>query len=230
MEDIFSKSEDTADAFKEMTEEAPKANFKSKTKENYWDKQDIQPMEIDPAKYSRTGKSFVVYVHPDNDIPADAADRIAKVAKGLMDKGYVFRHTGSADNALQNQIIAMEGATFKTHLPWKGFNKGITDPILANGTGYRIAVGIHKSYMKLPASVRAILSRDVNAITGEEATDPVDFIITWTDGGDEFIGKNVDFKKIGNNTFILMLAKRATIPVVNVYNDSFLDKLKTLIK
>jgi len=230
MEDIFDTAQSsTKDAFEDMTETKPRATFSAK-KENYWDKQDIQPSTIDVSKFSKKGKSFVLYVHPENDIPEEAANNILALARGLMAKGYTFRHTGNKDNNLQSKIVKLEDSVVKSYLPWKKFNTTVTDPILATPLGYRIAIGVHKAYMKLPPAVRAILARDVNAMLGVDATDPVDFIITWSDGGAEALSKNSDFKKIGNNSFCLMIASRANIPVVNVFNTNFIDKMKDLIK
>lgn len=228
MDDIFSKATSEPDAFEAMTEEAPRKTFSKK--ENYWDKTDIVPTELDVTKFKRKGKSFVIYVHPDNNVPADAAEKITKLAGALISNGYTFRHTGNADSHMQNAIRKIEDAKVVSFIPWKKFNPDIDNPVLPNPLGYQIALTIHKAYMRLPSAVRAILARDVNAITGPEATDPVDFIITWSDGGDEVISRKTDFKKLGNNTFILMLAKRANIPVLNVYNPGFIEKFKELVK
>lgn len=229
IDDIFDDAEKGSDAFEDMAERKPTGSFKQK-RENYWDKRDIQPANIDVEKFNRSGKSFAVYVFPENDVPDEAADKIFAVAKGLMEKGFIFRHTGNKDNALQNRICAIEGAIVKSFLPWKKFNTNVEDPVLSTPMGYRIAIGIHKKFMQLPAAVRAILARDVNALVGPEATDQVDLVLAWTDGGNEALTKNTDFKKVGNNVFILQVAKRANLPVVNVYNSNFIDKLKEIIK
>jgi len=228
LDDIFNTAAVSKDAFEELTEAKPANTFKAK-KESYWDKQDIQPAGIDVTTFKRTGKSFAIYVHPENDIPEEAANMITVLAKALMKEGYTFRHTGNSDNLMHNDIIGSEGAKVVSYLPWKKFNTNIPTPILPNELGYQIAIGIHKGFMKLPPAVRAILARDVNALTGTKASDPVDLVLAWTDGGAEALGTNADFKKIGNNAFILQVAKRANIPVFNVYNSDFIERFKALV-
>jgi len=228
MDDIFAKASDSKDAFESLTEETPRNSFKPK-KENYWDKQDIQPTTIDVTKFKGSTKAFAIYVHPENDIPESAHKTLLMVAGALMEKGHTFRHTGNKDNHLHNEILALENTKVESYLPWKKFNANISDPILANPMGYRIAIGIHKSYMKLPNAVRAILASSVNALTGTSADAKVDFVLTWTDGGAEALTKDTDFKQIGNNTFVLQIAKRAGIPVFNVFNSDFIERFKKVI-
>ena len=230
MQDIFKTAADSQkDVFEEMTEDKPKRSFSGNKKENYWEKTDIEAMGIDVTKFNRTGKSFVVYVHPENDLPAEAVANITKVVKALVSNGYTFRYTGSSKSMLHNQLCQLEGASVDYYLPWKGFNKTVANPSLPNPTGYKIAMGIHGKYMKLSPTVRAIIAKDVNAILGDEATDPVDFVVAWTTCGTEVIGKGVDYKTLGPVSFVLDLSKKASIPVLNVGNNGFVDKFKELI-
>jgi len=227
-DDLFADMENTKDAFEEQAKPAAAVRTQAK-KENYWDKVDIQPLELDVSKFSKKGKSFAVFVHPDNDVPEDVFKKLVTVAKVCMEKGYTFRHTGDKDNVLHNTIVKLEGAKVVSYMPWKKFNPDAINPIMSNPIGYRIAITVHRAFMKLPAAVRAILSKDTIALLGEDATDPVDFVLAWNDGGDEAITRKSEFKKIGNNTFILQVCGKANIPVLNAYNATFLDRLKEAI-
>jgi hypothetical protein len=228
-DDIFAIADKEPDAFTSMTESKPANTFRSK-KENYWDKQDIQPMEIDVTKFKKTGKSFTIFVHPENDMPEDIYKKLLAVSKVIMEQGYTFRHTGNKDNALHNAILKLEGAKVESYMPWKKFNPNVESPKMSTPTGYRVAIGIHRAFMRLPAAVRAILSKDTNALLGTEATDPVDFVLAWTDGGAEVLAAKADFKKIGNNTFILQVCSRANITVLNAYNSNFIERIKAMLK
>jgi len=230
MEDIFGLSDTSSDVFDDMSKNKTKGNFTANKKVNYWEKTDITPKEIDVTKFSKSSKSFTIYTYPENDVPDEAKKRILVLAKGLMSKGYIFRHTGNADNVLQNAVLKLEGAKYKSYLPWKKFNSNISSPVLSTPIGYQVAIGVHKAFMRLPPAVRAIISRDVNALIGEDATDPVDLVLAWTAGGAEALTKNADFKSIGNNTFMLQIAKRANLPVVNVFNSNFIDRFKEIVK
>lgn len=231
MNDIFNEQSST-DIFNDFKENTNKGDFPSvaEKKVNYWDKTDVVPLNLDVSKFKKTGKSFTVYAFPENDLPEDAVKNILTLAKAMMGQGYVFRHTGNVDNVLQKAIIGLEGANYKSYLPWKKYNPDIKTPTLPTEFGYRTAITIHKRFMNMPPAVRAIISRDVNALLGTEVTDPVDVVIAWTDGGAEALTKNIDFKKIGNNTFMLQVARRANIPVVNVYNSGFIDRFKEIVK
>jgi len=230
MQDIFKTAADSQkDVFEEMTDEKPKRSFAAGNKENYWEKTDITAMPVEVTKFNRTGKSFALYVHPENDIPAEAVANITKVVKALISNGYTFRYTGSSKSMLHNQLCQLEGAKVEYYLPWKGFNKTVTNPIMANPTGYKVAMGIHGKYMKLPNAVRAIIAKDVNAVLGEEATNPVDFVVAWTTCGTELIGKGVDYKTLGPVSFVLDLAKLASIPVLNIGKNGFVEKFKEII-
>ena len=228
-DDIF-KQDDKPDMFDEFKESKPSnGNSRSPKPENYWDKQDIQPAEINVDKFKRKGKSFVIYAWPENDMTEDAYKKLLAVAKVAMENGYTFRHTGNADNLLHEEIRKLDNAKVVSYLPWKKFNSNVSNPILVNPMGYRIAIGIHKAFMRLPSAVRAILGRDVNALLGENIDDPVDMVLAWTDGGAEALTKDTDFKKLGNNSFILQVCRRANIPVLNVYNDTFIERFKSLV-
>jgi len=228
-DDIFAKAEASVDAFEALTEDKPSASFSNK-KENYWDKTDIDPVGIDVTKFKKSGKSFTVYVHPENDMPEKAYKLILAVANVAMSNGYTFRHNGNKDNVLQNAIITLPDAKYDSYMPWKSFNSDVDNPKLCNPLGYKIAITLHTVYMKLPAAVRAILAKDVNTLLGMEATDPVDFVIAWTDGGDEVIKFKADYKKIGNNTFTLQVCKAANIPVLNSFNSNFIERIKGVVK
>ena len=228
MEDIFNAASSAPDAFESMTDSKPRSSFTPK-KENYWDKLDIEPANVDVNKFKRSGKSFVIYVHPENDMPEDVYKKFVMIAKVAMENGYTFRHTGNKDNALHNEILKLEDKKVVSYLPWIKFNPNVSNPILVNPLGYKIAIGIHKAFMRMPAAVRAIIGRDVNALLGEDATDPVDLVLTWSEGGAEALSRDVDYKKIGNTAFILQVSKKAGLHVLNLYNKDFIERFKEVL-
>jgi len=198
-------------------------------KESYWDKTAIDPMPIDVANFNKKGKSFTIHTFPDKDLPEDAEENIIKLAKGLMAAGYTFRHTGASDDEIQNKIIRVVGADVVSYIPWKGFNKMVNYPILPTPEGYKTAITVHKAFAKIPPAVRAILARNVNAMLGEKANDPVDMILVWDATGVEALGKGVKFDEIGTLPFILQVATKANIPVFNVKNTDVLERIKDVV-
>lgn len=232
MDDLLKEASDATDMLDTVASTAaPRQQQYGAAKEpSNWDRTDFKAVEIDVTKFELGNKNFVIYAYPENDIPETATKTLTSVADALMKREYTFRSTGDAKNELQNAIAGLENTRIDAYLPWKKFNAGVTDPIMPKEYGYQVAIGIHKAFVKLPPAVRTILARDVSAMLGVDGTKPVDFILAWSDGGDEALTRTSDFKRIGNNSFILQVAKRANIPVFNVYNTDFIERFSKVLK
>lgn len=200
---------------------------------SYWDKEDIVPVKIDVSKFNKEGKSFSVATFTGtNKLPADIKEKILEISKILLTKGYKFRHYGAADDELQNEIVSLEMGTKETYLPWKKFNSNITKPYLSlgSGTAYGIAISNHKVFMKLPASVRAILANQVHVMLGKECDNPIDLLLAYTACGSEHIGKGMDYKVTGSLTFFLTVCGESNIPVYNLKKEDCIKRLGEKIK
>jgi len=237
MDSLLNEADDSVDMFEEMGKEdkssksdSSKGQYRQPRGKSLWERTDFEPLEIDASRFDTSTKSFTIYTYPQNDVPEDAAKLLIKAADALMKKDYTFRHVGDSENELQNKILGLESYKGVSYIPWPKYNPNVKDIVRPKEYGYRVAIGIHKRFKSLPPAVRTILARDVSALLGVDGTSPVSFILTWSDGGDEAINKQTDFKKLGNNIFITQVARRANIPVFNAYNSDFLQRLAKHIK
>lgn len=199
-------------------------------RENLWNKIDFTPTTVDTSKLSMSGKSYAWYNFSPNGIPDNILNNILSVCKSLSKKGFIYRHNGSASDVIPNKILKIEDINFESYLPWSKFNSELDkDKVklqFPNLEAYNIACAYHSKFTTLPASVRAILASTVNSLFGKNVTDPVNFVLCYTECGTEALSKKVDYKKLGNLSFILRIAADANIPVFNFKNDKVISNLK----
>jgi len=199
--------------------------------ENLWEKVDFKPIKIDASKLHSTKKSFAI-AHSNNNIPASVYEKILEIAKVLITKGYTFRHNGSSNDTLQNEILGITDIKVDSYIAWKKFNPDIKNPVMTEPTltGYGIAVYSHKVFYKLPSSVRAMISMQVHTLLGKNCDDPVSMLIGYSECGTEALQKDTDYKKTGNLTFPLKICGDSNIPVYNVQNETAIKRLAENIK
>jgi len=216
-----------------VTSKAPEKPAPVKDTFDYWGNPDVTPEKIDATKLHKSEKSYNLVVYTNGVELADSyKKKILELASALAAKGYKFRHTGNSDDALQNAILKIDGLSYDSYLPWIKFNTNITTPKMKRPTacGYKIAAGAHKIFAKFKNGPRAVLARNVHATLGASCTDPVNFILAYTEDGAEGFVKDMDFKVTGDLVFYLNLAKNANIPVFNIKNGESLKRLIEYIK
>jgi len=200
---------------------------------DYWGDSNVTPAKIDPDNFKKQGKSYIVVVYTQGEeIPEKISKEILELSIALSSKEYVFRHTGSDTDTLQNAIMKTDGIKADSYLPWIKFNPLVTVPKMKRptGCGYKIAAGGHKLFTKFKNGPRAVLARNVHAALGEECNDPVDFIIAYTKDGAEGFTKGMDFKVTGDLVFYINLAREANIPIFNLHNEDAIKRLVEHIK
>lgn len=207
-----------------------KKNFKGNS---LWDKTDFQPLKINVANLKKSSKSFTVsWYTEDRKIPEEDKEKIVKVCKALVMQGYKFRHNGSKDDEVQNAVLAIENIEVESYLPWSKFNENIKNPFMKYATevGYRIATNYHKVYAKLPSTVRAIIASGVHSLLGKECIDPVDIFVCYSSTGEETVGKDTDFKKLGDLVLKFRVCSDANIPVFNMKKEDTISRIVAFIK
>lgn len=199
---------------------------------NYWETAVIPTEDMDTTKMGSLGLSFVVSAFPRNDLPDNVIEQLVKVAAYLVKNGYTFRHTGSADNKLQNEILKIPGINVETFLPWKGYNKDIKTPEMTKPTpkGYRITAGLHRAFTKLPNAVRAIISRDLHSVIGAKCNDKTSLVLCYTTDGSEAWFKGIDFKVMGDVMWYIEIATKASVPIINLGKDGSIARIKELVE
>lgn len=231
-DDLLASLDSDGTAFADVSNTSTLKGSKSK-KVNLWDKTDFDPLKIDSDTFKKTGKTFTVaFSKQGKDIDEATLGSFLKVAKVLASRGYTFRYNGSSEDKLQNSILALDGMVSEIYLPWKNINKNISSPTLAypTETAYRMAAALHKSFAKLPASVRAILASDIHSMLGKECNSPVDLLLAHSPCGSEKFVKEQDFKKLGYLSFYLSITKATAVPVFNLQKEDAINRIVEFLK
>ncbi len=209
-------------------------NFSNRPKKvTLWDSTDIKPYKIELSELKRTKKTFGVFLHSTKDsIPKDMEERFVNFAKALFTKGYTFRYNGDKNDKISLAIIALPNSKVDCYLPWKKYNEEFVNPVTISPSekAYGIAFNSHGKFMKLPSSVRAILSRDVHVVLGKDCNDPIDIALIYNLDGSEMVDRKTDYKQQGNTTFILKVTADSDIPVFNLKSDGSTQRLIEFIK
>lgn len=230
-EDILEMLDSDEEPFKK---EEPKSDKSKQKKENLWEKTEFDPLKIDTGKFlEESPKSFFIYLNTkDTTIPDNVKSKLEKIVKALAKKQWQFRCNASSKDETLNELLSVEGLQSNMYLPWKSFNDKVTiKPTLAypNSIGYRIASTYNKSFSKLSNAVRAIYGNIANCIFNVNGDDPVKLVLVYTSCGTEKIGKNPDYKSLGNLPFIIKLCDEADIPLINVKRDDAIERIVAIL-
>ena len=152
--------------------------------------------------------------------PPDTLKTMREIAKFLAKKGWTLRSGGAdgADSAFEKGSDEEAGKK-EIFLPWKGFNNNPSQ-LLWPQAAWKIAEEIHPEWDKCSVNAKCLHSRNVPQVVGYELDKPSDFLICWTENGEE---------KGGTRTAI-MLAKKYKVKIFNLGEDKALDKFRKFCK
>jgi hypothetical protein len=240
MDDIFDMLESDEKAFQQpaaQTQQETKNtytnNFNKPKKVSLWDSEDIKPVKISVSDMSRSKKTFGVFLHSVKEpLSPEMEERFINFAKALFTKGYTFRYNGDKSDQLALKIVALPNSKVDCYLPWKKYNEEFMNPVTMSPSekAYGIAFNSHGRFMKLPPSVRAILSRDIHVMLGKDCNDPLNIALIYNLDGSETVDKKTDYKQQGNTTFVLRVTGESDIPVFNLKTDNSTQRLIEFIK
>ena len=145
--------------------------------------------------------------------PSDVLETMTKIAKRLENLGYTLRSGGAvgADTAFE------KGATKKQIF----YSKGSTERTRT------IAKEIHPAPTKISGIALDLMARNTNQIFGENLDTPVDFVIAWTpDGAETSQDRTI---QTGGTGQAIDMASRKGIPVINLANPGWENRIKELI-
>ena len=148
------------------------------------------------------------------------------IAEELGARGWVLRsgHAEGADIAFE---LGAQDHPKEIYLPWQGFNGGRSgtgdaiDP--ATLSSYKQAVAyaeyFHPAWEKCSQGARALHTRNMYQILGQNLNTPVKCVVCWTKDG----------KSSGGTGQALRLAEYLEIPIFNLHDLAQLDKLATYV-
>lgn len=119
------------------------------------------------------------------------------------------------------------GGRVKIWIPWQGF-QGYTDEYLPTNRHWEIAKTLHPVWDKLSQGVKALHSRNVGQILGEDTNTPVNCVICWTPDGCE--SDSTRTSKTGGTGTAISLASHWQIPVFNLANENSKSRLYKFVK
>lgn len=173
------------------------------------------------------------------DIPHDITNLIRRLSKSLCDRGWRVRSGGAdgADTAFH--LGAMESEKYfnvgmDVYLPWDGFNGRFRDTSGKNWQpvsffdnyeeAKRIASEVHPAWERLGRGPRALHTRNVYQVLGNDLDTPSKALICWA----QPVGSK-GMVKGGTNTAV-QLAIRYNIPVHNLFLPEARERALNLIQ
>ena len=157
------------------------------------------------------------------DTPEDIMNVLEQLAARLDIEGWIVR-SGGADGA---DSAAEHTANMEIYLPWLGFNnKPLADPRYINVAHHhlkhqaeQVASETHPAWDKCKRGVKALHTRNVYQIFGEDLATPSKFVVCWAKpSGDK------GYVQGGTATGV-KLAIDNGIPVRNLYHKGHLDNI-----
>ena len=166
------------------------------------------------------------------ETPPEIQQTMRTIAAELGARGWLLRsgHAEGADIAFE---MGAKDLPKEIYLPWQGFNGGRAG---AGGIGgidgainpatlssYKQAVAyaeyFHPAWEKCSQGARALHTRNVYQILGQNLDTPVKCVVCWTKDG----------KSSGGTGQALRLAEYLEIPIFNLHDPAQLDKLATYV-
>ncbi len=161
--------------------------------------------------------------------PDDILSSMKTLAQSLSVDGYILRSGGAdgADCAFE-QGCDWIGGDKEIYLPWKGFNGNNSDLYDPPNKAAIIAESIYGSKWKyINNGVKALMSRNIQQVSGRDLNDNSMFVLCWTPDGCE--SAKTRTQKTGGTGQAIEYADTLNIPIFNLANDGTLQKLKEYV-
>lgn len=156
--------------------------------------------------------------------PPEILRKMQLVAKRLEDRGYTLRSGGAdgADSAFESGCARQE-----IFLPWPGFRgrKSVFQEVCEDAIA--IARHLHPALDRLSAAGQKLMARNGYQILGRDLKTPADFVLCWTEGGEEHERQRT--RETGGTGQAIALASRWDIPVFNMANRGALERVAAFL-
>lgn len=158
------------------------------------------------------------------ETPIEVMDFMVEVAFKLAQDGWILRSGGAdgADTAFeQGARRALMDKQPDIYIPWWGFNNCNEKTIFKCLKSFtlektilseKIASEIHPAWEKLSNGAKALHTRNVFQVMGDDLNDPSKFLICWAK-------MDKSNTPIGGTRTAWVLAKQYGVPCYNLYNE-----------
>lgn len=153
--------------------------------------------------------------------PLEIALKMIEISSKLSSLDYTLRSGGAngADSAFETGCHANK----EIYLPWKKFNNNLSDlylPWNIDKMFLDIIKQVNPEILNCSHAVISLHARNCQQILGEHLDSPCDFVLCWTDR---------DRTWFGGTMFAIKLAELNHIPVINMLDKEWENKLNSII-
>lgn len=160
--------------------------------------------------------------------PQDILIEMTTTASALFERGWILRSGAAdgADTAFESGIPKEQGG--EIFIPWASYSDrhGAIVEKPGMNEAAQIASRLHPNWTRLSTPVKLLMTRNVRQILGANLNDPVRFVLCWTPDGCEH--HDTRTSATGGTGLAIALASHRNIPVINMKNEGWKDRLKTL--
>jgi uncharacterized protein YbjT (DUF2867 family) len=156
------------------------------------------------------------------DTPVSVCALMEAAARALAWKGWILRsgHAEGADQAFERGAagraeIFLPWPTFEHETPVQGRRMEYPDTL-----AYEIAAETHPNWYTLGGGGRALHARNVHQVLGRTCTDPVRFVLCWTE----------EAKRRGGTATTIRLAETRKIDVLNLWHTPVKERVERMVE
>lgn len=162
------------------------------------------------------------------NVPPEIKELLKDIGRYFSLQGWVLRSGGAngCDSAFEEGCDDLDGEK-EIYLPWRGFNGNISKRYVVSDEALDIASRHHPKWVYLKDSVKKMHGRNVYQVLGYNLDIPSNLLICWTGDGCET--KKDRTEKTGGTGTAISIAETYDIPVINVQNEDFYEKLLKFI-
>jgi hypothetical protein len=153
--------------------------------------------------------------------PLPVLEKMKEIAKFLAKKGWTLRSGGASGADYDGFEVGCDeaGGKKEIYLPWKGFNNNPSQ-LLWPQAAWKIAEEIHPAWDRCSVNAKCMHSRNVCQCLGYVLNTPSDFLICWTENGEEK----------GGTATAIRLARKYKIKIFNLGEEKALDRFRKFCK
>ena len=203
----------------------PKRNIVGECSLNLWDKDKIEPLELDKDKFKEDIKYFTISLPSESyKITDEVSKKIANILKLLKAKEYKPRFICNYNRAIYsliNEIFSEDEIELIT--PWESYCKDNVNEktrlFIPTDLNIRTVSFYVKNFFTLPPALQYIYGGIFASLYGQDNTTPSSFMIIYDPFKTDPKAK-IDFKLSKNTGNYIMLQHKLEYPLYNLANNS----------